>query len=872
MPPWPRPPGRKSPAAWADPSVPSWVSQLPVPKIQTLTENFLANDLSTLFPSSFGTVTWSRGQVAIKCDTSFDSGLTTGTTVYDLTASYIFIKLAPYQATSALTTLELAASGNNNYFYWGYSGGVSLAEYVKSGVSTSIGSLTYNATNHAWYRIRESGGTVFFDTAPDGLTWTNQFSVADTTLGFDLTHLAVAIEPGDFGSDPAGTSTVYYINVLPPVLAVTGGGLVRQRPPQRYTRALVGNNLGCGDGNQGPGNAVVVALAVNQQQLKISRRYPTRVLFRGLAAPPQLVTLPLPPPRISRRTITRAYWRSGAVPTTNQSYLNVTRGFIALRPKVDRAYWRSGAVPTTNQTYLSMTRGTVTPRPKVDRAYWRDGAVPTVNKTYLGITNGLVRRRAAARAIWRSGAVPTVNTVLTISGAVLARPILKSRTSTRALWRSGAVATTNKIYLSVTGGVVTVRPKVDRAYWRNGAVPTTNKSYLSVTRGAIIQRPKLDRTYWRSGAVPTINLFYLSITNGLVKRRTTARAVWRSGAVPTIDIVVFPAGTVPPKLILRSRTATRVLWRSGAVPTANSVSSPNGSVCRQLVMRPRTVTRGVWHSGAVPTINKAYLGTTNGLVRRRSTARATWRSGAVPTANQTGIAVGTVPPKLILRPRTATRVYWHSGAVPTVNKAYQTIVGGLVRRRVATRASWAGTVVGTANQLYAVVTGGVVKRRTASLVVWRGTVVSTTNPVAPAGQQPGGLIRRRTTARGSWRGTVVQTVNHTPGPPGSAPGGVVVHRSHPRGQWRSTIVTTVNTPTISHLPELSVVPQVLGRLDVSTVTTADIDVQVTVINRFDVTAEIKQSVDLRAEVVQRVDTQPQVQQRIDVSLEAIDDY
>jgi hypothetical protein len=36
--------------------------------------------------------------------------------------------------------------------------------------------IAFDDTAHAWWRIRETGGTVFWDTAPDGLTWTNRKS------------------------------------------------------------------------------------------------------------------------------------------------------------------------------------------------------------------------------------------------------------------------------------------------------------------------------------------------------------------------------------------------------------------------------------------------------------------------------------------------------------------------------------------------------------------------------------------------------------------------------------------------------------------------------------------------------------------------
>src|SRR4029079_7702764 len=36
-----------------------------------------------------------------------------------------------------------------------------------------------DTTADRWLRLRESGGTIYADTSPDGMTWTNRLSVAD---------------------------------------------------------------------------------------------------------------------------------------------------------------------------------------------------------------------------------------------------------------------------------------------------------------------------------------------------------------------------------------------------------------------------------------------------------------------------------------------------------------------------------------------------------------------------------------------------------------------------------------------------------------------------------------------------------------------
>jgi hypothetical protein len=186
-----------------------------IPKIATLIDNFAVNDLATLFPDTVGTVTWSPGNVAIKSDTSYDSALVTNKP-YDLISSSIYINITPYVATSSDIQFGLFSgqfTTSTNSLFVGF-GGASNFHVFKTvaGVQTNLFTTSYNATSMAWWQIREAGGTVFFDTSPDGIVWTNQFNTPVSTFSFSLTQVGVSILGGDSGSDPAGTTTVFAVN------------------------------------------------------------------------------------------------------------------------------------------------------------------------------------------------------------------------------------------------------------------------------------------------------------------------------------------------------------------------------------------------------------------------------------------------------------------------------------------------------------------------------------------------------------------------------------------------------------------------------------------------------------------------------------
>lgn len=181
-------------------------------KYSSLVDNFAVNDIATLFPATIGTVTWSSGQVTIQADTSYSSALGTSQ-FYDITSSSLYLKIAPYQAASAQTSVQLVSqAASNNNFFFGLSGTNFNVSMVINGTQTSIFNVAYNATTMAWWRVREASGVLFFDTAPDGTTWTNQFSVNASVFPFALNALSLLLFCGDFGSDPTGTTTVYTIN------------------------------------------------------------------------------------------------------------------------------------------------------------------------------------------------------------------------------------------------------------------------------------------------------------------------------------------------------------------------------------------------------------------------------------------------------------------------------------------------------------------------------------------------------------------------------------------------------------------------------------------------------------------------------------
>jgi hypothetical protein len=279
--------GTQRRAAWAPP----FSTQ---PKIGALSDSFLSNDLATTWSGSTGTVVWSSGQVAIKCDTSYDSYLKAAAT-YDLTGSSFYAKVAPYIAGFAATNIQLQVSTGNNILF-GYSGG-QLAVYSNiNGAQSNLFSTAYSATAHAWWRVRESGGSVFFDTSPDGATWTNQYSAADYVFGFPLTQLNVTFQCGDYGGDPAGTSYVYYVNVTGNVSTTVTPAALAGTVAFAAPSAVVGVSM--------TASALVVGTVFPARTTRADQILTTAVLAGTVSMPPPVIVAlgSITPPVLAKAT------------------------------------------------------------------------------------------------------------------------------------------------------------------------------------------------------------------------------------------------------------------------------------------------------------------------------------------------------------------------------------------------------------------------------------------------------------------------------------------------------------------------------------------------------------------------------------------
>lgn len=196
----------------------AWKPPAGLPKIATLTDDFATSlDKVTKWPASNAATVWdASGRAKIPCTNAYPNLATSGAGTYDLTGSSVYAKITPpvVGAGSRETFLQVLRGGGNTDRVTIYASGTSIsARAVVNNVTVGQApDVTYNATAHAWWRIRESGGSIYFDGSPDGTTWTNLWS---TAIPFPITQVWLNFVSGYWGTESAADTFVDNVNTPP---------------------------------------------------------------------------------------------------------------------------------------------------------------------------------------------------------------------------------------------------------------------------------------------------------------------------------------------------------------------------------------------------------------------------------------------------------------------------------------------------------------------------------------------------------------------------------------------------------------------------------------------------------------------------------
>lgn len=130
--------------------------------------------------------------------------------IYDITSDGVYVQVIDRgnQALAGFEMIMYVLDGTNatNKVYFTMNSSNLAARKVVAGVNSDVKTIPYDTLKHRWLRIREQGGSIFWDVSPDGINWSNHTTLANF---FSPSTVKVALEAGDFNSNEAATTGIF---------------------------------------------------------------------------------------------------------------------------------------------------------------------------------------------------------------------------------------------------------------------------------------------------------------------------------------------------------------------------------------------------------------------------------------------------------------------------------------------------------------------------------------------------------------------------------------------------------------------------------------------------------------------------------------
>jgi hypothetical protein len=187
-----------------------------MPDFHELRDDFNTGALDTAgrWTQSYGDPDQTAGRARIPCNVGGFAGIRSAG-VYTLTGSHIVLRAYPPDANGGVTTaafslLILTGTGGTDGGFIIDTAQNAIGLYLREGFADpSPVFLTYSPTGHTWLRFRETGGSLLWETSPDGLAWTVRRTASAPAWTSD-TNLSWLMEStrGDGGNNFAGADNV----------------------------------------------------------------------------------------------------------------------------------------------------------------------------------------------------------------------------------------------------------------------------------------------------------------------------------------------------------------------------------------------------------------------------------------------------------------------------------------------------------------------------------------------------------------------------------------------------------------------------------------------------------------------------------------
>lgn len=156
-----------------------------MPSLSTLIDNFNDGTIGANWGNSYGGVSESGGQAHVPCTTSYAGYQTAYSWTLAGASFYVAVTSvpAPSTATEAYTSVfvnhpDIATNGTRVGFVINTVTGLLRCKNDTGYFDAGSVDITYSAVDHKFLRLREDGTNVYWDTSPDGTTWTNRRTLA----------------------------------------------------------------------------------------------------------------------------------------------------------------------------------------------------------------------------------------------------------------------------------------------------------------------------------------------------------------------------------------------------------------------------------------------------------------------------------------------------------------------------------------------------------------------------------------------------------------------------------------------------------------------------------------------------------------------
>jgi len=166
------------------------------------------------------------------------------TATYNLSNGAVFVHAMQTAVGSYADTSLDVRPNSSSMLTIDVENGTIYFQKIVAGAKTTLLSQPYSSTSHAWWRIREASGTVYWETAPDGSTWTTQAQAPDP---FSVTSIQVDLNAGTYQSVATPGQAIFNnLNVSPTTSAATATAM-----PTATTATTMGTVYWSGDFSTG---------------------------------------------------------------------------------------------------------------------------------------------------------------------------------------------------------------------------------------------------------------------------------------------------------------------------------------------------------------------------------------------------------------------------------------------------------------------------------------------------------------------------------------------------------------------------------------------------------------------------------------------